>query len=648
MTGQATLRSGPMAELEASSGRKGRFPEALAERVLASHPAPVADALFALLGAESPFEVRDRIVEVFRAELRLIAALTLAARLQYGPGPRGAPADVADLLRALRGRGLTDGQWVALVRELLRPWAAAPDAHPLAVVVRLVHARKSELLKLWDELLVMRKSETVAHGASGTRKDAEAIIEKRMPQLARSLELVDPLWSSLRIVLPKESEGSNGGPRRAAVLMGVTSGTGRFRSIDVDLDAAIPHGEPLLVDERGLPKLSLHPVVLVRRATASSAEELFFLDGSTRRGALYVAFPSMAEHGEAAAWSSLDAILDEDGSSSTDAPAPSARPERPYRGLSSFGPDDTSLFFGREDQAEELANLIRRHGFVTVTGQSGSGKTSLLRAGALPLLRDAIVAFVRPGAHPLASLASRLAEAMEIDRGEIELLLTHPVRLRDRLESSARGRAVLVVVVVDQAEELLTLAASPEERGAFARALVALAHAEGSTRVVLSLREDFFGRVATVTELAGVFSQHVEIVTTPDRAACIRILVGPAKAFGYTFEDEELVGHLVDAVEGASAALALLSFTADRLWEARDRKWKRLRQEASTPSRWRRAAGSRSRRGRGCRRSLSRTASSRSCTTAFTPPWWTWRAAPCCSTSEPPTPTSWSGSWATA
>lgn len=224
-------------------------------RVLSSFPTPIADALVALLAADSAFEQRDRVVEVFRAELRLLAALVLAARVQFGPGPLGEASAVPDLLRGLRARGLTDGQWVALVRELLRPWASSPEAHPLPALVKLLHGRKSKLIKLWDELLVMRKSETVAHGASGTREALVAILLKRTPQLARTLELLDPVFADLRIVAAREGNDAE----TASLFVGPTPASGRARTIELPLGLAVSASEVVLVDRDGHPKVALFP-----------------------------------------------------------------------------------------------------------------------------------------------------------------------------------------------------------------------------------------------------------------------------------------------------------------------------------------------------------------------------------------------------
>lgn len=562
---------------------KSVLPQDLAARVVATHPLPIADAVAALLAAESVFEARDRVVEVFRAELRVLAALVLAARLQLGPGPGGEGAQLPALLRGIRSRGLTDGQWVALIRDGLRPWASAHESHPVGELVRLMHARKAELPKLFDELLVMRKSETVAHGATGTRAAIEEILTRRVPQLARTLELLDPLWQRVQLVVPiAKSRGHDGedddGPNAALVAMGTSPHRGRFRRLDLQASAPQPAGEALLVDREGKPLVSLHPVVLFRRASPDAVEELFVLDGGAKSGAVYVAFPSMAEHRESTVWSSIEGALTDEEPAPTSESAPTGKP---YRGLAAFTAEDAGLFFGREDQAEALANRIRRHGMITLTGPSGSGKTSLLRAGVLPQLGDTLRTFLRPGIDPEGAFAAKISETTGLDRTVLRGLLTDDqARLVETLERGARDAGRLHVVVVDQGEELLTLTADPAARERFARALVALAVHDGPVRVVFSVREDFFGRLATVAAFRDVYSQRVEVVTTPDELGLVRTLVAPAQAFGYAFEDEELVRAMTTAVASAPAALALLQFCADKLWERRDRKWRRLTWDA--------------------------------------------------------------------
>src|ERR1044071_5032922 len=87
--------------------------------------------------------------------------------------------------------------------------------------------------------------------------------------------------------------------------------------------------------------------------------------------------------------------------------------ERPYPGLRPFEPWEADIFFGRETHTDRLLDILQREHFVSVTGPSGSGKSSLVRAGLLPALPlSAIgtgsgwrIAIMRPGDQPLASLA---------------------------------------------------------------------------------------------------------------------------------------------------------------------------------------------------------------------------------------------------
>ena len=216
--------------------------------------------------------------------------------------------------------------------------------------------------------------------------------------------------------------------------------------------------------------------------------------------------------------------------------------ERPFRGLSSFGTEDADLFFGRDAESRRLAERLRTESIVTVTGASGTGKTSLLAAGVRAHLPDRRFVVMRPGTDPGAALLGALR------------------RLGD-------GPAVLVV---DQAEELLTLTGDAAARETFAQQIVELARTP-DVSIALAVREDFFGPLATIEAFAGRYTACVEVLTRPSVEALRETLVRPAALFGHLFEDEALLDEMVDAAAGRPASLALLQFCADQLWERRDR-----------------------------------------------------------------------------
>ncbi len=258
--------------------------------------------------------------------------------------------------------------------------------------------------------------------------------------------------------------------------------------------------------------------------------------------------------------------------------------DRPYRGLESFGVEHAAVFFGRGDESEALANRIRRHAMLTVTGASGSGKTSLLHAGVLPRLKGARVASLRPGRRPMAALHRRLREALGDWKGSAELgevLAEQPEGLGTILERWSRETDAWLVLVVDQGEEIFALCDREQERLSFAAALASAgADPKASTRVVISLREDFFARLSDLRPLRGLYSREVEVASTPAREDLLRVLRAPAELFGYAYEDEKLLEAMADAVAGEPAALPLLQFCANELWDRRDRSWKRLTRKA--------------------------------------------------------------------
>jgi WD40 repeat protein len=263
----------------------------------------------------------------------------------------------------------------------------------------------------------------------------------------------------------------------------------------------------------------------------------------------------------------------------------------PYRGLLPFNETDAEVFYGRERLAVQLAARVARGGLVVVTGASGAGKSSLLRAGLLPILaRGQQIpgssqwprVVMTPATDPLTELAARLAALGGQDAAAIrDRLAQHPGQAHLVVRQAVP--AARLVLIVDQFEQVFTLGADPDgeaQRRAFVTALCAAATSpagpgqEPPALVVLAVRGDFWDRCAAYPELAGALQEGQFVVgpmTEPELRAAI---TGPAHAAGLDI-DPALTGTVVGDLRaagggGAAAALPLLSEAMALTWDKRE------------------------------------------------------------------------------
>jgi WD40 repeat protein/tRNA A-37 threonylcarbamoyl transferase component Bud32 len=234
----------------------------------------------------------------------------------------------------------------------------------------------------------------------------------------------------------------------------------------------------------------------------------------------------------------------------------------PFKGLASFEPVDADYFFGRERLVAELVARLVGAGFLGIVGPSGSGKSSVLRAGLLPALAGGVLPgsegwrrlLLRPGERPLDELRRVLVSGAKDPLAEA----------LDALPANAR-----LLLAVDQFEELFTACRSDAERAAFADTLAhAAADPEGRAVVVVALRADFYGRFAAYPGLAELLGAN-QVLVGPMHASELRRAVElPAGRVGLRVE-AELTDALVDDVEGEPGALPLLSTALLELWQKR-------------------------------------------------------------------------------
>jgi WD40 repeat protein/DNA-binding SARP family transcriptional activator/energy-coupling factor transporter ATP-binding protein EcfA2 len=232
------------------------------------------------------------------------------------------------------------------------------------------------------------------------------------------------------------------------------------------------------------------------------------------------------------------AILRQDPALVVETALPEPSSTCPYRGLVPYGVADDDAFFGREDDVTECLRRLVAQGVLAVVGPSGSGKSSLVRAGvAAALQRDGRrVVVVTPGVHPMDAL------------------------------SVLPTRGKLPVLVVDQCEEVFSLCPDSEERQRFLESLSQ--YAERSLLVV-ALRADRTGDIAAHPAFARLVERGLFLLGSMSADKLRRCIEGPAKQAGLLVE-AGLVDLLVREVEGEPGALPLLSHALRETWANRE------------------------------------------------------------------------------
>jgi WD40 repeat protein/DNA-binding SARP family transcriptional activator len=239
----------------------------------------------------------------------------------------------------------------------------------------------------------------------------------------------------------------------------------------------------------------------------------------------------------------------------------------PWRGLSTYEAADSRWFAGRERVVAELLALVASSRFVAVVGSSGSGKSSLLRAGllaslqegALPGSQDWPTWVMRPGRHPLRALRTASGGADP----RVDQVLDLPNRATPVGLAAAR-----TVLVVDQFEELWTACDEPAERTQFVELLLHLLDPSVACTVVVAVRADHVGSLADHPVLSRALVEGTLLLGAPSAAELERMITRPAARAGLVLDDG-LADALVEDATSEPGALPLLSTALQELWELR-------------------------------------------------------------------------------
>ncbi|HEX5272495.1 MAG TPA: AAA family ATPase [Gemmataceae bacterium] len=259
----------------------------------------------------------------------------------------------------------------------------------------------------------------------------------------------------------------------------------------------------------------------------------------------------------------------------------------PYPGLRSFRRDEADVFFGREQQVDQLLAKLEGCRFLAVVGVSGCGKSSLVRAGMLPALAGGFMASagprwhvveMRPGGHPLSNLARALVRGNTLDEGwksrpDAEafvraVLRRGPLGLVELLRESLRPSRDNLLLLVDQFEEIFRFHkhGDANEATAFVDLLLESARQEDvPIFVVITMRSDFLGDCSIFAGLPEAINQGQFLIPRLSREQCRAAVAGPAAAFGAAVQPE-LVNHVLNDIGSNPDHLPLMQHALMRVW----------------------------------------------------------------------------------
>jgi DNA-binding SARP family transcriptional activator/WD40 repeat protein/tRNA A-37 threonylcarbamoyl transferase component Bud32/energy-coupling factor transporter ATP-binding protein EcfA2 len=520
--GQVLLSATSAAELTASN-RSGDQLRLLGEHELFGFPVPerVAQAVFDGLPADFPPLRADTWREAVVDEQRSLPGYELRARLGEG-----------DLGSTWRAYQPSVGREVAVT--VIRPDVSD---HPefgrrfeaeARTIARLAHPHIVPLIDFWRDAtgayLVMQLVDggSLADGAANDVDSARRVLR----QLAAALDHAH----AHGVVLGRLTASNVLLDHAGNAYLSAVGIADRFLERDDDAQ----HGgqeSSAAADIQALATLarSLLPAddaitAVLARATAASATD---------------------RHRTAA---ELVADLERALGNSPAPPPPPAATRNPYKALNAFDEIDAADFFGRSVLVDELVVAMSEHRFVMVVGPSGSGKSSVVRAGLLPAISSGAVAgsqcwhrtVILPGPDPMSAL-QRALDAHDEDE---ELLL-----------------------VIDQFEEVYTLG-DDEVRRHFVETLALACDAPRRLRVVATLRADFFDRPLGDHRLGPLLGRATVNVLPPDRDELLAMIVEPAHAVGLRWEPG-LPHRIVEDVVAQPGGLPLLQYALTELVERR-------------------------------------------------------------------------------
>ena len=248
----------------------------------------------------------------------------------------------------------------------------------------------------------------------------------------------------------------------------------------------------------------------------------------------------------------------------------------PYKGLKRFNLGDREYFFGRDALIAKLFNAVNKSNFSLVLGASGSGKSSVVRAGLIPELKKALESqkfydfIFTPNQDPFESLyRCFLSEEKDyrFNESDVDFVREGKPNTLPQLISKLKKHGERWVIFIDQFEQIF-INTNLEKRNNFIEGIVQVAKKrDSSVRIVLAMRSDFLEQFSFYPTLGAIANKNnIHLVTEMYPDELRQAIEQPAAKNGVVFE-EGLVEQIIKEVEGQKGYLPLLQYTLDLLWE---------------------------------------------------------------------------------
>lgn len=508
-------------------------------------------------------------VRRFEAEAQLVARLEhphIVPLYDYWREPSGAYL----VMRLLRGGSLRElldkGEWdnANLMQTVEQISSALTTSHNNGVIHRDL------------------KPDNILFDEEGNAYLADFGIAKDLQNITDGEKNEDEgLVGSVAYISPEQIKGQTVGPQTDVYCMGMmlyelVTGKTPFYGVPLSLALHKHLYEPVPDLRESHPELPDDLNIVIQRATQKNPEDRY---GSMREMVqdFRRAMANAVSMGKAE-FAGLDASRD----STINISSGELVAINPYKGLRAFQEGDANDFFGREKLVDRLIKRMEDpeagSRFLAVVGPSGSGKSSAVKAGVLPELRqgmipgsqDWFIVEIVPNAHPMHELEEAL----------LSISVTPPDNLHDQLNGDKNGLLQAVnrivppsdelLVVIDQFEETFTQVEDEAERAHLLNSLLAATTDPGSRlRVIVTLRADFYDRPLLYPTFGELMRSRTEIVLPMTNEELTRAIVEPARRAGLALEPG-LVTSIVAEIGEQPGALPLLQYALTELFERRD------------------------------------------------------------------------------